>query len=358
MRIGIDARELAGQPTGVGRYLGALLREWARDVRANAHEFVLYAPTDVPIDLDRRRFATRLVAGGSGTWWEQVHLPAVAAADHLDVFFAPAYTAPLRLGVPTVLTVHDLSFVAHPEWFRLREGARRRWITRRSVERAARVITVSNFSRDEIVEYFGVPTSRLRVIRSGIDPPVTTPASYAEPRVLYVGSIFNRRGVPALIRGFAALLRRRPDATLDIVGGNRTHPHEDIAGLIAHSGLSARVQWHQYVPDERLRELYSRARAFAFLSAYEGFGMTPLEALAVGIPPVVLDTAIAREACGEAAIFVANDEIPAVTRGLETALFDEPARSRVLAAAPAVLSKYDWRRAARETLDVIEAATR
>ena len=84
--------------------------------------------------------------------------------------------------------------------------------------------------------------------------------------------------------------------------------------------------------------------------------MTPLEALAVGIPPVVLDTAIAREACGEAAVFVQNDQASAVCSGLETALFDEPARMRVLAEAPAVLAKYSWPRAARETLDGIESA--
>jgi alpha-1,3-rhamnosyl/mannosyltransferase len=120
--------------------------------------------------------------------------------------------------------------------------------------------------------------------------------------------------------------------------------------------LSGHVRWHQYVSDERLRELYSRARAFAFLSEYEGFGMTPLEALAVGIPPVVLDTPVARETCGDAAIFVAKDDLPATTDALEAALFDEPTRARTLAAAPAVLARYSWPRAARETLDVIERA--
>jgi glycosyltransferase involved in cell wall biosynthesis len=356
MRIGIDARELSGQPTGVGRYLAALLREWAGDQRARAHEFVLYAPGTLAIDLDGRRFATRLVPGAPGTWWEQVRLPPVAAADHLDAFFAPAYTAPLRLRVPTVVTIHDLSYAAHPEWFGLREGARRRWVTRHSARRAAAVIADSAFSRDEIVEHLGLPASRVQIIVPGIDPPVVAAAAYAEPRVLFVGSIFNRRRVPALIRAFAALLRTRPDASLEIVGANRTHPHEDILGIIERGGLAGRVRWHEYVSDERLRELYSRARAFAFLSEYEGFGMTPLEALAVGIPPVVLDTPVARETCGDAAIFVPIDDLAATTRALEAALFDEPTRAGVLAAAPAVLAQYSWPRAARETLDVIERA--
>lgn len=356
MRIGIDARELADQPTGVGRYLAALVREWAADESAQRHEFVLYTPDALTINLDARRFARRLVPGFPGTLWEQVLMPHVARTDDLDLFFAPAYTAPLGLKVPTVVTIHDLSYETHPEWFRLREGLRRRWLTRQSAQRAAAVITVSEFSRGEIVERLGVAGNRITVIRSGIDPPKVATASRAEPRLLYVGSIFNRRHVPDLLRAFSALVRLHPDASLDIVGSNRTYPHENIAAAIEAGGLTGCVRWHQYASEERLRELYARARAFVFLSEYEGFGMTPLEALAVGLPPVVGDTPVARETCGNAALFVPWEDVRAITRALETALFDEPTRARLLAAAPAALEPFSWLRAARETLDVIENA--
>src|SRR5471030_1096730 len=151
MRIGIDARELCGRATGVGRYLGGLLREWAADSRARTHEFLLYAPDPIALSLDARRFPTRTIAGSPGTWWEQVQVPRATASDHLDVWFAPAYTAPLRLAVPHVVAIHDLSFVAHPEWFRLREGVRRRWLTRQSANRAAAVVTISQFSKRELI---------------------------------------------------------------------------------------------------------------------------------------------------------------------------------------------------------------
>ena len=126
--------------------------------------------------------------------------------------------------------------------------------------------------------------------------------------------------------------------------------------LINSEQLAGRVRWHRYVSDDRLRELYARARAFAFLSEYEGLGLTPLEALAAGIPPVLLDTDVARESCGNAAVYVAARDLPATTRALESMLFDDAARRRILAAAPAALSKYSWPRAARNTLAVIEAA--
>jgi glycosyltransferase involved in cell wall biosynthesis len=356
MRIGIDARELSGHPTGVGRYLAGLLREWAGDQHARTHEFVLYAPDTPGIQLDARLFATRIVRGGPGTWWEQVLMPRAARGDHLDVLFAPAYTAPLRLRVPTVVTIHDLSYTAHPEWFRLREGLRRRLVTSQTARRAAAVITVSEFSRREIIERLGVPGSRISVIPQGIESPAVCAAARADPRVLYVGSIFNRRHVPDLIRAFGALGRLHPDASLDIVGDNRTYPHEDIAAAIDRDGPTDRIRWHRYASEQQLGELYSRARAFAFLSEYEGLGMTPLEALSAGIPPVLLDTAVARETCGDAALFVPCADLSATVRALEAALFDEPTRARVLAAAPAALQKYDWPRAARETLKVLEDA--
>lgn len=357
MRIGIDARELCGRPTGVGRYLSGLLAEWARDDRARRHDFVLYAPEPLAIGLDARRFATRIVSGVAGTWWEQRRLPVVAGDDHLDAFLSPAYTAPLFLRVPVVVAIHDLSFAAHPEWFSIREGLRRRWLSRRSAAKARAIITISEFSRRELIEHFAVPESRIHVIPPGITAPVPA-AARAAAKVLYVGSIFNRRRVPDLIRAFAPVARSHADASLDIVGDNRSHPRQDLAQTIERAGLNGRVRWREYVDDDELSALYASSRAFGFLSEYEGLGLTPLEALAAGVPGVLLDTAVAREACGEAALYVAAGDIPATTRALEQLLFDETARARLLAAAPGALARYSWPRAARETLNVIEMSAR
>jgi glycosyltransferase involved in cell wall biosynthesis len=352
MRIGVDARELCGRPTGVGRYLRGLLAQWSRDDRARRHDFVLYAPEAVSLMLDARRFATRVVAGTPGTWWEQVRAPSVAASDHLDVWFAPGYTAPLRLRVPTVVAIHDLSFVAHPEWFRVREGMRRRWLTRQSASHARGVLTISEFSKRELMERLDVPEPRISVIPPGVNR--RRPSHASAPRVLFVGSIFNRRHVPDLVRAFAPIARVHADASLDIVGDNRTFPREELRVTIAAEGLQDRVRWHEYVDDDQLNDLYARARAFAFLSEYEGLGLTPLEALAAGVPPVLLDTAVARESCGDAALYVPLGDLPRTTRALKTLLFDERARAQILGAAQPALQRYSWPRAAAATLSLLE----
>jgi glycosyltransferase involved in cell wall biosynthesis len=368
MRIGIDARELCGRATGVGRYLGGLLTEW--QTGNHAHQFVLYAPTPLAVTLDARRFLTRHVAGRGGTWWEQMRLPRLISGDHLDVWFAPAYTAPLRLAIPAVVAIHDLSFIAHPEWFSLREGARRRWLVRRTAAKAAAVITISQFSSRELQDRLGVPAAKISVIPPGIGDAMAAreprapghatavPPPAAPHRILYVGSVFNRRHVVDLVRAFGAVARSRSDVALDIVGDNRSYPREDVGAAITAEGLGDRVRWHQYVSDEQLRDLYAGARAFAFLSEYEGLGLTPLEALSNGVPPVLLDTPVARESCGDAAIYVPLGNLAAITNGLEAALFDDATRARVLRSAAAALGKYNWRRAAADTLAVLERAAR
>jgi glycosyltransferase involved in cell wall biosynthesis len=170
-----------------------------------------------------------------------------------------------------------------------------------------------------------------------------------------VGSIFNRRHVPELIQGFALLARRRSGARLTIVGDNRTMPRIDVSGVIASSGVANRVRAREYISDEELASLYADASAFAFLSDYEGFGFTPLEALAVGVPPVVLDTEVAREIYGPSAIYVAQPTPELIAKALETVLTDPSERQRLLGAAPGVLARYSWQECAHRTLQVLLA---
>jgi glycosyltransferase involved in cell wall biosynthesis len=174
--------------------------------------------------------------------------------------------------------------------------------------------------------------------------------------VLYSGSLFNRRHVPDLIRAFARVAAERPAARLIIVGDDRSHPPQPLEPLIASLGLSPQVTLRRYVPDEELAQLYRRARVFAFLSEYEGFGFTPLEALQAGVPIVVADTPVAREIYGEAAVFVKVGDVAGCAVALARLLDDEGAREGVLARAPAVLARYSWEKAAAETLRAIEHA--
>ena len=370
MRIGIDGREFLEQRTGVGRYLGSLCEQWLK-LECGRHEFVIYSP--LPSDnlsalgppftkTASRFFRHQRVAGRPGTWWEQIQLPLAVNRDEVDVFFAPAYSAPIQLSIPCVVTMHDVSFVAHPEWFRWREGLRRRWLASYAMRHAKAVITVSRFSKTEIIRWFDVPAERVHVIRHGSPAEISSVDAYETPAplplILYVGSIFNRRNLPALIKAFAKVHTVIPDAQLAIVGANHTYPRQDLKAVVAQHEVGTQVRLYEYVADNELSTLYRQARVFVFLSEYEGFGLPPLEALSVGVPIILGDTSVAHEIYGDASLFVPHTDVAAIAETIITLLRDNAVRSCQQSRATELLRSFSWERSAQHTLTVLENAAR
>ena len=292
-------------------------------------------------------------------------LPTKLARDAgAGVLFAPAYSGPVLPPVPMVLAIHDVSFAAHPEWFAWREGARRRTVVQLAARAATRIITISQFSKREIVAHLGVDESKIVVAYPGVSSLRSSDSGQdrrpktedRRPQVLYVGSIFNRRHVPELIDGFARLARTHSELRLDIVGDNRTSPHVDLEAIVRSSVPGDRIRVRSYVPDDELRALYGNSAGFVFLSEYEGFGLTPLEALASGLPVLLLDTPVAREVCGDAALYVAHPDPALIEAALSTLLFDAAARERMLDEGRRVLARYSWTDCARRVLQVLVEA--
>ena len=151
----------------------------------------------------------------------------------------------------------------------------------------------SSAARREIVERLSAPADRLVVVPPGVTRRTTAgSASSREPLVLFVGSIFNRRRLPETIAAFAQATTRRPDARLVIVGSDRTYPKLHLEESARTAGVAARVELRHYVAEAEVEALYQRASVFVFLSDYEGFGLTPLEALSAGVPIVVMSSPI------------------------------------------------------------------
>jgi glycosyltransferase involved in cell wall biosynthesis len=398
MKIAVDARELAGKPTGVGRYLAELLACWSREPSASDHELLLLTPglLRLPAGLigsGGARVNSHVVPGNNpGTsgvghlLWEQRPLPAAAVRLGADVLFCPGYSGPVFSRVPVVVSIHDVSFWAHPEWFKGREGLRRRLTTWASAHRARLVLTLTAFSRDEIIRWLDVSPARVRAIAPGaggfFDPATTREGSpsvrmnlvgktagaaparasdAASPDsriILTVGSIFNRRHVDQLIRAFARIAPRLPDARLVIVGENRTHPYQDLEALIRNLQVADRIELRSYVTDDELLALYGQARAFAFLSTYEGFGLTPVEAIISGVPAVVYDSEVARETLSGLAHFVAAGDVDALASRLHAMLTAVPDPDQQSALARAARSRYPWTRTAADTLAALDEAAR
>jgi alpha-1,3-rhamnosyl/mannosyltransferase len=365
--VGVDARELQGRPTGTGRYLRSLLRCWTRD--AVEDRFVAYFNGPIPDDpvLRSATILTRSVtpAPVHPLRWQECHLPAAARRDGVDVFFSPAYTCPLRLKIPRVTAVHDLSFFSLPADFSWREALKRRVLTGLSIRGSRRILACSSFTRREITRHFPEAASRVREIPLGPDDDLQVAPGRAEararlqvegPLLLTVGTLLNRRRLATLIHAAGLLARRLPSLVLDVVGDNRTHPLVDFEGLARRLGLEGRVRFSGFVSEDGLADRYAAADVAVFLSEYEGFGLPALEAAARRLPLVLSRRPSLSEVFAGAARFVDSDDPAEVAAALGQVLESRDLRAQLVERGTAIAAQHSWARTASLTRQALAEA--
>jgi glycosyltransferase involved in cell wall biosynthesis len=365
LRIGIDGRELQGRPTGAGRYLRNLLRHWAADP---GDSLVVYFNGPTPRDavLDARGIETRPLGDGRerGLAWQQRTLPRAAGADALAAFFSPAYVCPLSLRVPRITAMHDLSFFARPHEFGPLDGFRRRLLASASVRASSQILACSNFTRNEIAARFPEAASRVAFVPLGPDDDLAPSRPRAEarerlgiagPLVICVGSLFERRCIPELLRAFVPVRQRYPNARLDIVGENRSHPFRDYEEDSRLRGLAGGVRFTGFADEALLADLYAAADVAVSLSEYEGFGLPALEALARGVPLVISDRPSLSELFSEAALSVDPRSPERIAEAILRALA-EPSRDDLVRRGHELAARYSWRRTAELTRAAFERA--
>jgi glycosyltransferase involved in cell wall biosynthesis len=373
MRIAIDGRALEErEATGVARYLRNILREWDR---ALPDEIEIWCYLRQPnADIARfRRLHWRIVPGGivgrKGLLWQNAILPRAAREDGGSVLWAPFNLAPLATDLPVVATVHDASFAANPGWFGPRE--RRLWLelARWSARRAARVLTVSHFSKRELVARLGVAPAKVVVTPLAADPSFHPPGE-AEiaalrarldlwgPYVLYLGALFARRNIVPLLDAFACVARQQPDWQLLLVGPNRHYPPLDVEAAVRERGLEGRVRHIPYAAEADLRPLYGGAEVFIYPSSYEGFGLTVLEAMACGTPVIAGAMSSLPEVAGDAALLVEPSSPRALAAALLLVGTQERLRGALKSRGIAQTARFSWARTAEATLQaLVEAAS-
>ena len=246
------------------------------------------------------------------------------------------YVLPLRSPCPGVVTVHDLSFVHRPELMGRKDRLVFRTIVPRAVRRAARVLTVSERTKRDLVEHYGVPPDRVVVTPNGVDPAFHPPSDTVSQGtyVLAVGAIQRRKNQLAALEAASAV-----GLPLVVVG-----PHRDPALAEELRRRGARLEG--YVETERLAELYRGAACLVQASTFEGFGLPIVEAMASGTPVVAVREPALVEVAGDAAVVV--DE-PNLTEGIRRALAE---RERLVAAGLERARAFTWRATAERTLAV------
>lgn len=311
---------------------------------------VALAPERYRVRAPRPRLRRRAFA----QLWEQAGLPAMATRERASLVFSPANLAPLAWP-RNVLVMHDAAVLRVPDAY---SAAYRRW--HRSfglavARRALAVITVSEFSRGELVSLAGLDPARVHVVpagvserfRPGVDRErVAVKLGLSRPYVLTIATADRRKNLASL----ALAARRLAGEGIDLVWAGDDRPY------FSASGATAGLRSLGYVDDGDLPGLYAGARAFVLPSRYEGFGLTCLEAMACGVPVVAADRAALPETCGDAALLVDPDDPHAVSGALWTAVGDASPRARLRAAGLRRAAQLSWRRTAQGVDAILNAA--
>jgi glycosyltransferase involved in cell wall biosynthesis len=341
----INGRFLTQEMTGIQRFSYELCKALIR----RGTEVVILAPKKI-----RPEYALncRMIRFGMFTdiLWEQIDLP-VFLAKHKNPLL-------LNFGSPgpvfysnRIVTVHDLSFLVHPEWFAKRYRLYYRLATPVFTRRSKKVITVSECSKSEIVRLIGIPEQKIIVVHNAVSGSFRKQPSHGagekEKYIFSVGSLDPRKNLARLLAAYK-LAGIEKEFSLKFAGK---------ADPVFRMELSEEILSHSagYVPDDELSALYENAALFVYPSLYEGFGIPPLEAMAFGCPVILSDLPVFREIFDDAAHYADPLDTGSLRDAIVRVLSDEPYRTELIRRGHERVKQYDWDRSADKLASVINS---
>ena len=361
MRVGIDVHTLGRQQTGNETYVRELLG--ALSAIPDADLELLYYVT-------RRHAALPAWRGEIRTIWPHnrfvripISFPLALRRDRIDVAHFQ-YVVPPVCPCPVVVAVHDISYEFHPRFFPVLQRARLKALVPRAVRKAAHVLTISDFSKRQIVERYGVDPGRVTVTHLAASPDFRVIADRDEARrdvsglsvpdrfLLAVGNVQPRKNLSRLLGAYADLRRRgRIELPLVLVG-RRAYQGSRILDQVGALGIERNVSFTGYVTDRQLVALYNLAEVFVYPSLYEGFGLPILEAMACGAPVIASNVASMPEVAGDAAVLIDPLREEEIGGAIERLAEAPELRGRLRALGLEHAARFSWGRMAEQTLAV------
>jgi glycosyltransferase involved in cell wall biosynthesis len=362
MRIAVDAHAIGRRLTGNEVYIRSLLHAFAG--QTTDCDLIAYVSSDGAEASIPRNITVRRVAANPYVrlGWDLARRLRQDRPDLLHV----QYTGPLVCPTPVVVSVHDVSFLEHPEYFTRARAFQLRTTVGRTVRSAAKILTVSEFSRRSILKVYGdLDEDKVEVVANAAAPefrPVSREAASAyvrdrlkmpEPFVLSVGDLQPRKNQIGLIRAFAKLVRAHPQLKHHLVlAGKETWFAGHVHDAARESGVADRIRFFGFVSDTDLLQLYNACDVFAFPSFYEGFGLPPLEAMACGRAVVCSNTSAMPEVVDGAALLFDPYAVDEIVRAIADLLLDSELRARMERLGLQRAAYFSWQKSAQRTLDV------
>lgn len=369
MRIGIDARFFGPQETGIGRYVERLVSHLSAIDPED--EFVLF--------LRRRGFdwwqppnAKWRKVLADVPWYglaEQRDLPGIFHREQLDLLHVPHFNVPFFYRRPFVVTIHDLILDEFPTErattlgpllfavkFRIYQQ-----VVKHAVTKSRKVITVSDYSRQRILNRFHVPESRVAVTYESVDPlpssvPLQTLSEHGvqQPYLLHVGNSYPHKNLERLVEAMEQLTKHAVPVQLVLVGKDDYFSRR-LRQLVQERKLT-NIIFYGFASDQELAALYQHAQAYIFPSLSEGFGLPGLEAMQASTPVIAARASCLPEVFGDAALYFDPHSATEMAQSIERVVHDTLLRQRLVAAGQHQLKKYSWRTMAEQTLDLYRQA--
>lgn len=377
MKIGFQGRFLLHPFTGIGQYSKHLLEEFTQIAQSRQHEFIVAKP-EKP-----------LTSGFKRHYFEQHTALKFFRQHRVDLMHFPYPAHPWKIQkVPTIVTVHDVIPWIFPEYRQGIFSSVTHEFAKKSLHLATHIITVSEFSKQEIMRVCGVPAEKISVIYNGYSPVYTEDFQMGrqaqtqdghlnklpEPLqknnyILYVGGYDKRKNVDLLLESFRLFSKKQKNATLVLVG----RPHFQTSlysknGLseltfksvgttfeVADIGNGGRIFRTDFLDEETLAVFYRFCRFFIHLSSYEGFNIPPLEAAASGVSLLLSDIPVHREIFGDSALFTSFSDPSEVTHSMEQLWNQTDLRQNLAEKSKLQAKKYSWKQSAEQHLSVYES---
>ncbi len=355
--IYVNGRFLQQNQTGVTRFAYEICRAWAN----KGVEFVLCCPPgETKKCYDISKFVIIVCGWGKSHFWEQVALPiwfAKIKGEKILVNFTSLGPVWVR---KKVMTIHDLAFMVNPKWYSRPYSIFYRWLTPLCASSSLHILTVSEFSKSEIVRLIPVEANKITVVYNAVASSFYNASFHSkspewskfnEKYILAVSSIDPRKNFPVLLRSLRYVADK--EIKLYVIGGNAAIYTESVRNLCKVAG-SEKVRWLGRVSDEDLKWYYSHSLCFIYPSLYEGFGIPPLEAMACGTPTIVSAIPAIKEVCGNASLYINPYDEKDIAEKINKLTSDIKLRNDLISRGYVCCSKFGWTKSAELVSNAIE----
>jgi len=371
MRIAVNTRLLLkGRLEGIGWFAYQTLKRIAEAHPEHEFLFLFDRPYD-PCFVFGANVTPQVIAPPSRhpvLWylWFEWSVPRALKRWRADVFLSPDGYGSLRTSVPTCLVVHDLAFEHYPQHLRASHRAFLRHYTPLYCRKAARIVTVSEFSKADIAARYDIRAETISVACNGAhdayrvleaDEREAAKEKYAggDEYFVFVGALHPRKNVTGLLEAFIRFKRRQRSRMKLVIVGRLAWKYEAVEKMKATMPFKEDVVWLGYRGAEELAHIIGGAYAMVYASLFEGFGIPILEALTAGVPAVVSNTSSMPEVGGGAALLCNPTDPQSISDAMQQLYKDEMLRSKLVAAAPAQAARFSWERAADVLWEAVEA---